>query len=579
MWSSMMQRFIAAFSLFAAFQIPAQTFAEDSYPTADRVIVGTIYTVNDSQPWAEAIALKDGLIVYVGNELESRKWIGEDTDVTKFDGQMIIPGFHDSHAHLLIGIATDRECDLIRLESVAEVEAKLNQCRGLTGFGDAHWIIGSGWAPYLWPKSEPNKAMLDALFPDRPVYLSSSFGHSAWVNSKALEIAGINSDTDPGTDGVVVLDPDTGEPTGALHDAAMLLVKSVLPEMTQKHRLNSIRAALTMAHELGVTAVIEPGVDADLLAPLVTLADRGELKIRALTSLSTINWQPGVFDDAIFDLLEQRHQWRRPNIGVDSVKIYMDGVIESYTGALLEPYEGSDHETGPRFYSQAQVNRYFTRFDAMGLQIHVHAIGDAGVRIALNGYEAAQASNGPSNNRHHMTHLQLISEEDVPRFAQYNVGATFQPLWAYYDPAAIELDIPAIGAERTHNMYPIGSVHRSGGRINGASDYFVTDMNPLLAIEVAMTRQDPYTDSGDPLNAGERVDLATMIKAYTLNGAYTMGLDQHQGSLEVGKRADLVILDHNLFELTPYEISDTVVLETIFAGETVYKLDKKTNQN
>ena len=579
MWSPMMQRFIAAFSLFAAFQIPAQTFAENSYPTADRVIVGAIYTVNDSQPWAEAIALKDGLIVYVGNELESRKWVGEDTDVTTFDDQMIIPGFHDSHAHLLIGVATDTECDLIRLESVAEVEAKLGQCRGLAGFGDAQWIIGSGWAPYLWPKSEPNKAVLDALFPDRPVYLSSSFGHSAWVNSKALEIAGINSNTDSGTDGIVVLDPDTGEPTGTLHDAAMLLVKNLLPEMTEEHRLDSIRAALTMAHKLGVTAVIEPGVDADLLAPLVTLADRGELKIRALTSLSTINWQPGVFDDAIFDLLEQRHQWRRPNIGVDSVKIYMDGVIESYTGALLEPYEGSEHETGPRFYSQAQVNRYFTRFDAMGLQIHVHAIGDAGVRIALNGYEAARATNGPSNNRHHMTHLQLISEEDVPRFAQYNVGATFQPLWAYYDPAALELDIPAIGAERTHNMYPIGSVHRNGGRINGASDYFVTDMNPLLAIEVAMTRQDPYTNSGNPLNADERVDLATMIKAYTLNGAYTMGLDEQQGSLEVGKRADLVILDHNLFELTPYEISDTVVLETIFAGETVYKRDTKKTQN
>ena len=574
-----MQRSLAVLSLFAAVCLSLQTLASEGHQTADRVILGTIYTVNEKQPWAEGLALKDGVIVHVGNESESRRWIGEDTQVTILKQQMVIPGFHDSHAHLLIGVATDTECDLIRLESVAEVEAKLTQCQGLAGFGDAKWIIGSGWAPYLWPKSEPNKALLDRLFPDRPVYLSSSFGHSAWVNSKAMELLDITADTDPGADGVIVLDPKTGEPTGTLHDAAMLLVKNFLPEMTEEHRLDSIRAALTMAHKLGVTAVIEPGVDADLLAPLVTLADRGELKIRALTSLSTINWQPGVFDDAIFDLLEQRPQWRRPNIGVDSVKIYMDGVIESYTGALLEPYEGSDHETGPRFYSQAQVNRYFTHFDAMGLQIHVHAIGDAGVRIALNGYEAAQASNGPSNNRHHITHLQLIADEDVPRFAQYDVGATFQPLWAYYDPAAIELDIPAIGAERTHNMYPIGSVYRSGGRINGASDYFVTDMNPLLAIEVAMTRQDPYTDSGDPLNADERVDLATMIKAYTLNGAYTMGLDQQQGSLEVDKRADLVILDHNLFELTPYEISDTVVLETIFAGETVYKLDKKTNQN
>ncbi len=566
-----MQRSFAALSLFAAICLSVQTLANENREMADRVILGAIYTVNDNQPWAEAIALKDGVIVYVGDKSESHRWIGENTEVTTLKNQMVVPGFHDSHAHLLIGVATDTECDLIRLESIAEVKAKLIQCQALSGFGGAQWIIGSGWAPYLWPKSEPNKALLDGLFPDRPVYLSSSFGHSAWVNSKALELTGITASTDPGADGVVVLDPETGEPTGTLHDAAMLLVKNALPEMTEEHRLNSIRAALAMAHKLGVTAVIEPGVDADLLAPLLTLSDQGEFKIRALTSLSTINWQPGVFDDAIFNLLEQRHEWRRPNIGVDSVKIYMDGVIESYTGALLEPYEGSDHDRGPRFYSQEQVNRYFSRFDAMGLQIHVHAIGDAGVRIALNGYEAAQKANGPSDNRHHMTHLQLISEEDVPRFAQYNVGATFQPLWAYYDPAAVELDIPAIGAERTHNMYPIGSVHRSGGRINGASDYFVTDMNPLLAIEVAITRQDPYTNSGEPLNANERVDLATMIKAYTLNGAYTMGLEKQQGSLEVGKLADLVILDNNLFELTPYEISDTVVVETIFAGETVYK--------
>jgi predicted amidohydrolase YtcJ len=288
-------------------------------------------------------------------------------------------------------------------------------------------------------------------------------------------------------------------------------------------------------------------------------------------SVSPINWQPGTFDDSIFAYLEKRKKWQRPNIDTDSVKIYMDGVIESGSGALLEPYEDRSLGLGPRFYPQEKVNEYFTRFDAMGMQIHVHAIGDAGVRMALDGFEAMRDANGMSGNRHHMTHLQLIHKDDIPRFAEFDIGATFQSLWAYPDPAAIELDVPAIGEERTYQMYPIGSMHRTSGRIVGGSDYWVTDMNPLLAIEVAITRQDPYTNDGPVLNADERVDLATMIDAYTINGAYTMSLEDKQGSIEVGKRADFVILDRNLFAIPSSEISDVRVTMTVFDGRTVYQ--------
>jgi len=191
--------------------------------------------------------------------------------------------------------------------------------------------------------------------------------------------------------------------------------------------------------------------------------------------------------------------------------------------------------------------------------------------MALDGFEVMRDTNGMSDNRHHITHLELIDEVDRPRFAELDVGATFQALWAYPDFAAMELVVPMIGEERTWQMYPIGSVHNSGGRIVGASDYWVTDMNPLLAIEVAITRQDPYTNDGPVLNADERVDLATMIDAYTINGAYTMSLEDKQGSIEVGKRADLVILDRNLFEIPSAEISDVKVTMTVFDGRTVYR--------
>ena len=287
--------------------------------------------------------------------------------------------------------------------------------------------------------------------------------------------------------------------------------------------------------------------------------------------MSPISWNPGTFDDDVFEFLEAREAWRRPNLDVDSVKIYMDGVIEYGTSPLLEPYEDEQYGSGEFFYEQQRVNEYFTAFDAMGLKVHVHAIGDAAIRRALDGFEAMRQVNGMSDNRHQIVHLQLIHEDDRPRFGELDIGAVFQSLWAYPDPAALEMDVPMLGEERTWQMYPIASIHDSGGRIVGGSDYFVTDLDPLLAIETAITRQNPWTNEGPVLNEDERVDLETMIAAYTINGAYQMGLEHKQGSIEVGKRADLVILDRNLFELPAAEINEAKVTMTIFDGRTVYE--------
>jgi len=532
---------------------------------------GYVYTVDADRSVAEAVAIRDGLIEFVGSSADAKAFVGPETEVIDVQGQMLLPGFHDSHTHILIGDAADEECDLMNLETVAAVEAKLLECTQLAGIGAERWIIGSGWAAYLWPKSEPDKAILDALFPDRPVVLGSSFGHTLWVNSRALEIAGIHAETYVGDDGVIVRDPETGEATGALHDAAMLLFQDLVPEFSDAYEQKRILTTVKMAHRLGVTAVIEPGLDEALLRPLLGLNDAGKFDLRAKVSLSPINWQSGAFDDSVYELLAKREDWRRPNIDVDSVKIYLDGVIESGTGALLEPYADESLGLGPRYYSQEKLNEYVSRIDAMGLQVHVHAIGDAAVRMALDAFETAREANGVTDNRHHMTHLQLISKQDLPRFGELDIGASFQTLWAYPDAAALDLDIPMIGEERTWQMYPLASVHNAGGRINGASDYYVTSMNPLLAIEVGITRQDPYSNEGPILNEDERVDLATMIGAYTINGAYTMKLDDVQGSIEPGKRADLVVLNRNLFELDPYEISDAYVTMTLFDGRTVYQ--------
>jgi predicted amidohydrolase YtcJ len=538
---------------------------------ADRVLLnGAVYTVDAERSWAEAVAIKDGKIIYVGDNEGAGAYISTESEIFDLVGQMLLPGFHDSHVHILMGIMDEDECDLLRIPTAEEVAVKLKECTELAGIGDDGWIIGGGWGEWLWPEANPQKGILDILYPDRPVYLESSFGHGAWINSKAMEVVGIDANTPDPEAGVIEHDPETGEPSGTLRDSAMMLVQTHLPPLSLEQLTNRVRAAVDYAHSFGITAVIEPGVDEEVLEPILNLADSAGLDIRAVTSLSPISWNPGTFDDDVFAFLEGREQWRRENIDVDSVKIYMDGVIEYGTSPLLEPYEDEHYGSGEFFYEQDDVDRYFRYFDEIGIQIHVHAIGDAAIRRALDGFEAMRAANGMSDNRHQIVHLQLIHEDDRPRFGELNVGAVFQSLWAYPDPAALELDVPMLGKERTWQMYPIRSIHETGGRIVGGSDYWVTDINPLLAIETAITRQDPWTNEGPLLNADERVDLATMIEAYTINGAYQMKLDDVQGSIEVGKRADLVVLDRNLFEIPASEISEAKVMMTIFNGKTVY---------
>jgi len=557
------------FAFLAACDQPSVGAARDA---ADRVFLnGAIYTVDTDRSWAEAVAVKDGRIVYVGDDEGAARHIGVETELIDLAGQMLLPGFHDAHIHILTEVLSDEECNLLRIESVEEVAARLKDCTALLGHGGERWVTGGGWGEWLWPEANPKKGLLDLLFPDRPVYLPSSFGHAAWVNSKALEIAGIDADTEDPEAGIIERDPETGEPSGTLRESAMTLVSEKIPPFTLEQRKKRVLAGIALSHANGITAVIEPGVGPEHIEQLLAVADDGDFDMRAVASLSPIGWHAGIFGDEVFEFMDGREAWRRPNIDVDSVKIYMDGVIEFGTSPLLEPYADPEYGSGEFFYEQDVVDDYFTRLDAMGLQIHVHAIGDAAVRRALDAFDTMRAANGMSDNRHQIVHLQLIHEDDRPRFAELNVGAVFQSLWAYPDPAALDLDIPMLGEERTWQMYPIASVQTAGGRIVGGSDYWVTDLDPLLAIETAITRQDPWTNEGPVLNEDERVDLATMIEAYTINGAYQMGLEGEQGSIEVGKRADLVVLDRNLFELAPAEINEARVMMTIFDGRTVYE--------
>ena len=549
---------------------------------ADHVFLnGGVYTVDSQRSWAEAAAVADGEILYVGGNAEARELIGPDTRVTDLAGKLLLPGFHDSHVHLMYGGMLENRCNLTSASTLVEVRDELSRCALAAGSGDESWILGGNWDREPFPNGVPDRALLDEIFPDRPALLDSSDGHSVWLNSKALALAGIDRDMSDPAPGEIERDPATGEPTGVLNEDAMAIAYAVAPPATLEESLTAIDTATALAHSYGITSIIVPGLDDEMLTPFVAASRSDRLKLRVLASMSPINMTPGAFGAEIDDMIAAREEHRGPNLSPDSIKIYIDGVLETGTALLVDPYtdEGFDRSR-PAFYSQKELNQRFVGVDRAGLQIHVHAIGDLAVRMALDAFEAARAANGPTDNRHHIVHLQLIHPDDVGRFAELDVTATFQALWAWPDYWIMELNMPVVGRERVDRMYPIASLRRSGGRIAGGSDWSVSSLDPLDAIEVAIRRQDPDVSPGEDLpilNSDERVDLATMIEAYTVNGAYLMRRENVSGSIEVGKRADLIVLDRNLFEIPVEEISEVAVELTLFDGKVVHQANTQSH--
>ncbi len=535
---------------------------------ADRVFVsGAVYTADESHSWAEAVAINGGEIVFVGSDEDAEAFIGANTNVVDLDGKMLMPGFHDGHSHIRYGGTATFGCDLQDEQDLSKIRSLLVECLGTREYGADEWVLGGRWSLAAFQDGSPSKAMLDEIFGERPAYFSDAFGHNAWVSSRALEIAGIDSSTPDPPQGVIVRDPVTGKPTGTLRDAAMGLVEDLIPESTKEQRYEGLLTGLKQANSFGITAYIEPGVSEDSISLFTDAARRGDLTARVLASLSPIDESPGKFGPEIFDLLEKRDQFRGNYLNVDSVKVYINGVIETRTSTMLEPYlDGSNFSP---FYEQDELNALYEKFDAMGVQIHTHAIGDGAIRIALDAYEHAFFANGPNDNRHQIVHLQLIDQDDIPRFAELNVAANFQCMWCYPD-VYIDLAVDIVGKERVEQFYPVRSIKSTGGMLVGGSDWDVSSLNPLDAIETAVRRQDPYEESGRILGQEQEIDLITALDMYTRNAAYIMRLEDKTGSVEIGKRADLIVLDRNLFEIPVTEINEARVLLTIMDGKTVY---------
>ena len=540
---------------------------------ADIVLVnGGVYTVDAERNWVQAVAVRDGQIVVVGSNESVEAYVVTSTEVIDLRGSMALPGLHDTHTHPLEGGYLMRQCDLS--EDGSSVNAIVEILRLCVSETESEWIVGFGLDLALFDSNGPDKSLLDDIAPDRLFFVIAADGHTVLVNSRVLEIAGITSDTPDPPDGVIERRAETGEPSGTMRETAYDLVDAFRPRRQLDESVDAMRDALAAMSAVGITSFNDVWVGELEWQVYQAIERSGDLKMRIVNSLI----DEGVFEKHVGEEFERvlaaRNDYASELINNDSIKIMVDGVLEGETAALVEPYIGLDH-SGTLNHTSDELRQRVARYDAMGLQIHMHTIGDGAVRAGLDAIEYAREANSdnPLSNdlRHTLSHLELVHPDDLGRFAELDVSASFTGVWAYPTTWITDLNLPVLGQERVERIYPIGSVHRAGAVVVGGSDWIYGSLDPLDSIEVAITRQNPDDAEGLVGNTDESIDLATAIDAYTSTAAWAMHQEDRVGSIEVGKRADIVVLDRNLFEIPKTEINEASVRFTIFDGEIVYR--------
>ena len=552
---------------------------------------GVVFTVDDQESFVEAVAVKDGLIIFVGSAEEALAYIGEQTEVYDLDGQLMLPGMTDSHIHApgtilsqlyqidLNGILTEEATMAVIEEFVAE-------------HPDLEIYYGDGFSVGAFSGEEvakgPRKERLDAIS-DKPIIISSYDGHSRWLNSAAFEYFGITQDT-VSPEGGVIEKTEDGELWGTLKELAIELTPS--QEFSDEQLHNAFVAFQEYMHSLGYVGITDMGsgiLASESYDPFMDMDKKGELKLYVMKN--TVMDPNADLQPQIERAVVNRDRYQSELYYYGSTKFFADGVIEGVTGYLLEPYTeaaeaGSDYVSAP-LWTPEKMAEAFTMANAEGFQIHVHSIGDASTRQVLDALEYALEQNGAGDYRNLITHLQLVDPADIPRFAELDVIANLQPYWAFKEPYWWEVvDQPLLGDERAEREYPMQSFINAGALLVSSSDHGVTPFPvPFWAIEVGVTRNlnnaefyevDDIADIDDPtwlLAPQERVSLVDMIRSFTINSAFQNFREDRTGSIEVGKSADFIIVSQNLFEISPLDIDKTEVLATIFKGEVVWQAE------
>lgn len=537
---------------------------------ADLVITGAdVWTADTTLPWTDAVAVRADRIVSLGID-HVKELIGPNTRVVHSPGAMVVPGFQDAHVHAPFAGRNRLHVWL------NDLTGRRNYLHHIADYAQNNphepWIIGGGWAMEHFPGGTPRKEDLDSIVPDRPVFLMNRDVHGAWVNSTALERAGIDRNTPDPADGRIERDPITGEPTGMLHEGvAYSFQDRYLPTPSRADWESAILNAQRHLHSLGITGWQDAWVTPDTLAAYKSLAEGGQLTARVVGALW---WDRHRGLDQINEFLTQRESGAAPGFHPTTVKIMTDGVLENYTGALLEPYcdgcGGHTENYGLSYVERDLLTAAVTKLDQAGFQVHMHAIGDRAVRNALDAIESARSTNGFTDHRHHIAHIQVIHPQDVPRFKDLDVVANMQPYWAQMEPQMEELTLPFLGRERSQIQYPFGDLMRTGAALAMGSDWSVTTANPLEEIEVAVTRIDPENRTNEPFLPEQALPLPVALASFTTGSAY-VNHDSQGGKLQEGRRADLAVLNQNLFTTLPRNVADAHVTMTVTSGQIVYE--------
>jgi predicted amidohydrolase YtcJ len=547
--------------------------SKDAKNAADIVVIhGRIYTLDSRQPWAQALAIRADKIVAVGDDATIGKFRGSDTKVIDAAGQLVLPGFVDCHIHFMDGSLSLDRVNLEGAKDVAEIQQRLREYASQHPGND--WLLGRGWDYAMFGTAAlPDKKYLDELFPNRPVFLEGYDGHTYWANSKALALAGITHDTPDPPNGIIVRDPATREATGALKEAAQDAVAKAVPEVTRAERLAALRAGIKWANENGLTRVHSAGGDFPQLELYDELRRHGDLTLRFYIAYFM---DPPEMRPQDVDAIENaRKKYHDAWIDTNAVKFMVDGVIESHTAAMIEPYSDDPSLKGKLFWDPAKYSSAVAELDKRGLQLFTHAIGELGVRTALDAYQHAEELNHTSDRRPRIEHIETVTSADIPRFGKLGVIASMQPLHSYPNVDTLDVWARNAGPDRASRAWSWKSIADAGGRYAFGSDWPVVTLNPWEGLQTAITRQ---TREGTP-EAGfvpsQRLTVAQAVEGYTLGAAFAGRREKTEGSLEKGKLADLIIVSQNIFEIDPHKISETKVRTTIVGGQVIYQSDAK----
>ena len=544
---------------------------------------GRVYTVNEARSWAEAVAIKDGRFLVVGSNAEVEAVTGAETEIHDLEGRFVMPGILDLHSHPFI---TPWYGSMnLSLEHPGDADAILAELRSYADANpDKEWLIGGQWSLGVFPGDSPRKEALDEIAPDRPVALLDQTGHAMWLNSRAMELAGITAETPTSQLILIHKDPATGEPTGTIQEQAIQLVERVIPQATPEEYAPFIEDVFDMFVSYGITSQETAEGHRGPLEALKLLESEGRLKQRVFVGWdwkTTLNLAYTVED--IESQIENRAVYASDLVYPNYVKIFGDGSVAARTSLLLEPYEGE-----PAFYGEANMTTEefadaFIKFDRMGVGVHIHVIGDGTARRVVDAFEIMKRENGNSGVRHKQAHNFMTTPEDLERLARMeDVNVDFSPPGYHPHPAVQAGFLPPIGEDRLQKTMAVRTALELGLHVGQGSDWLTLNPtpNPFIALEGMVTRENPFDPAmTGTVNPEEAVTLEQAIAIFTIEGAWVLGAEDDIGSIEVGKFADMIVLDQNLFEIKADQIYDTQVLQTVLGGKVIYERVDQGNED